>query len=49
MVIGFKKIAPRLMGKHARVNFVLIQWTINVIREVGDRFHNNFKVGFRAH
>jgi hypothetical protein len=49
MVIGFKKIAPRLMEKHARVNFVLAQWIINVIKEIGNYFHNNFNSRFRAH
>ncbi len=29
-------------------NFVLV-WTINVVREINDCFHNNFKVRFKAH
>jgi hypothetical protein len=49
MVIGIKKRAPRLMEKHARVNFVLTQWTINVIKEINNCFHNNFNFRFRAH
>ncbi len=48
MVIGLKKIVSILQEKHAKFNFVSVL-IIDVVKEVGNYFHNNFKAGFRAH
>jgi hypothetical protein len=48
VVIGLEKIACRLMEKCSKANFILI-WIIDVIKEVNNHFHNNFRVGFWAH
>jgi hypothetical protein len=43
-----EKIAYRLMENCSRANFILT-WTIDIIKEVNNHFHNNFRVGFWAH
>ncbi len=45
MVIGLEKIACKLMEKCSKTNFILI-WTIDIIKEANNHFHNNFRVGF---
>lgn len=36
------------MGKCSRANFILT-WTIDIIKEDNNHFHNNLRVGFWAH
>jgi hypothetical protein len=36
------------MEKCSKTNFILI-WTIDIIKEANNHFHNNFRVGFWAH
>jgi replicative DNA helicase len=45
MVIRLENATYRLLKKCASINFVST-WILNVVREVGDCFHNNFNVGF---
>ncbi len=47
-MIGLEKTAYRLMENYSRANFILT-WTIDIIKEINNHFHNNFKVGFWAH
>ncbi len=47
-MIGLEKIAYRLMENCSRANFILIQ-TIDIIKEVNNHFHKNFRVGFWTH
>jgi hypothetical protein len=48
MVIRLENATYRLLKKCASINFVST-WTLYVVREAGDCFHNNFNVGFKAH
>jgi regulator of PEP synthase PpsR (kinase-PPPase family) len=48
MVIGFKRIAHKLLKKCARVNFVSTS-TTNFVKEASDHFHDNFRARFKAH
>jgi hypothetical protein len=48
MVTRLENATYRLLKKCASINFVST-WTLYVVREVGDYFHYNFSVRFKAH
>jgi hypothetical protein len=48
MLITIEKLAKRELVKQQWANFIAI-WSSSAVRELGDIFHYNFKVGFQAH
>jgi len=48
IVIGFKRIAHKLVKKCARANFVSTS-TTNIVKETSDHFHKKFKARFKTH
>ncbi len=43
-----KKIVRRELERKPWTKFILA-WSTNVVRSLGDRFHQNFQVGLRVH
>jgi hypothetical protein len=41
------KTTIRIIEKHTRIQFSA-PWTSTIIKEVGDRFHHNFRVGLQT-
>ncbi len=48
MVAKLENATYRLLKKCASINFVST-WTLYVVREVSDCFHDNFNARFKAH
>ncbi len=48
MLIAIEKLVKRELVKQQRTNFIAT-WSSSTVKESGDIFHYNFKVGFQAH
>jgi hypothetical protein len=43
-----KRLAEKKLAKQQKTNFITA-WSSSIMKEVGNKFHYNFKVGLRAH
>jgi hypothetical protein len=48
VLIAIEKLAKRKLVKQQLANFIAT-WSSSIVKEVGDKFHSNFKAGLQAH